>query len=90
MIERDLELRLDAVARALDAAAPAFDATRLRPSRGRRVRRALVAAVALAAVAGVTVAPAAVSTLGRFFDTTEVPELGPVATDVAPPYLDRP
>jgi hypothetical protein len=90
MTERELELRLEAVAAALDAAAPRFDAAGLRPSRTRRARRALVAAMTLTALAGVTVAPAAVSTLARFFDTSQVSELSPIAPDVAPPYLGPP
>ena len=89
MSERPLELRLQVVARTLDAHAPAFDATRL-PAPSRRARRtrmvALVAAVGLLAVAA---APTAVSALRHLFDVEEVPELGPIPHGVAAPFEGR-
>ena len=48
---------------------------------------ALAIAAALAAVAA---APAAVSALRDLFEVESVPELGPVAADVAPAFLGRP
>lgn len=86
MTERELELRLGAVARALDAEAPTFDPATL-PARRRRLRPGLVALVAAAALMGV---PAAISALGDLFEVESVPELGPVAADVAPAFLGRP
>jgi hypothetical protein len=89
MDDRALELRLAAVARALEEEAPTFDPAALRPPRRARSRRALAAAALVAAVAGVAAAPTAVSAVERFLSVTPVPELGPVAPDVAPPFLGR-
>jgi hypothetical protein len=89
MAEHRLELRLQAVARTLDAHAPPFDPGRL-PTAARRARRtrvvALVAAMALLAVAA---APTAVSALRHLFDVEEVPALGPIPDGVAPPFEGR-
>jgi hypothetical protein len=90
MAERALEARLQAVAQALDAEAPAFDPAVLRAAGRRRVRPALVVLAAAAALIGVVAAPAAVSALGRLLSVESVPELGPVAHDVAPSFLGRP
>jgi hypothetical protein len=88
MAERELELRLQAVARALDADAPAFDPARLRDEPRRRRRTAVVALVA-AAVLGVAAAPGAVSGLKSLFGIDEVKELGPVPDGVTPPFEGR-
>jgi hypothetical protein len=85
----ELELRLRAVARELDERAPAFDVDRLRSVPSRRIRRRVVAFACLVALAGVAVAPAAVSALQHLFDVDEVPELGPLAPGVAPPFPGR-
>lgn len=89
MSEQQLELRLRAVARTLDAHAPSLDVGRL-PAGSRRARRmrvvALVAAVGLLAVAA---APTAVSALRHLFDVEEVSELGPIPYGVAPPFEGR-
>jgi hypothetical protein len=89
MSERQLELRLQAVARTLDAHAPALDVRALDSVPRRRIRSRAVALVALAAFLGVVAAPAAVSGLRYLFDVDEVPELGPVPPDVAPPFEGR-
>ena len=89
MSEHPLELRLQEVARTLDAHAPAFDPRTLSaaPRRARRSRViALVAALALLAVAA---APTAVPALRHLFDVEEVPELGPIPQGVAPPFEGR-
>jgi hypothetical protein len=88
MAEPELELRLRAVARALDAQAPAFDPAVLRDVPRRRLRATVVALAAVVAFAGVA-APAAVSELRDLFGVDEVKELGPVAPDVAPPFAGR-
>ena len=88
MSEQQLELRLRTVARALDAHAPAFDPGVLSAA-PRRIRTRVVALTAVVALAGVAVVPAAVSGLRHLFDVDEVPELGPVAPDVAPPFEGR-
>jgi hypothetical protein len=80
MSEHELQLRLRAVARALDADAPAFDPATLRTSTRRRWAVAIAAALAVLALA-----PAAISALGHLFEVERVPELGPVPADVAPP-----
>jgi len=89
MSEQQLELRLRAVARTLDAHAPAFDPGRI-PAPSRRARRmrvvALVAALGLLAVAA---APTAVSALRHLFDVEEVTQLGPIPAGVAPPFEGR-
>ena len=88
--QHELELRLRKVACALDADAPAFDPTALRAAARRRVRQRWVVALAvLAALAAGIAAPTAVSALGGLFDVDEVPELGPVPSDVAPGYGGR-
>jgi hypothetical protein len=87
MTEHQLELRLRAVARALDADAPAFDPALLRGA-PRRLRTAVVALAAVAAL-GVAAAPGAVSALQSLFGVDEVKELGPVPYGVAPPFAGR-
>jgi hypothetical protein len=89
MAERELELRLRAVARELDAQAPAFDLGLLRSGPRRRLRGRVVALACVAALAGVAAAPAAVSALRHLFDVDDVPELGPLAPGVAPPFAGR-
>ncbi len=89
MTEHEFELRLLAAARALDAEAPAFDPSVL-PTRPSRIRFAVVALAIAAALAAVAAAPAAVSALRDLFEVESVPELGPVAADVAPAFLGRP
>jgi hypothetical protein len=89
MAEHDLELRLRAVARELDARAPAFDVGVLRSVPSRRIRGRVVAFACVVALAGVAVAPAAVSALQHLFEVDEVPELGPLAPGVAPPFPGR-
>jgi hypothetical protein len=85
----ELELRLGAVARELDAQAPPFDPAVLRAGHGRRVVRRAV--VALAVLVALALAPAAVSGLrDLLFGVDRVPELGPVPYGVAPPFLGRP
>jgi hypothetical protein len=89
MSEHELELRLHAVADALDADAPAFDPALFRPRARRPAGRWVVAIAALAAAAGMTAAPAAVSALVDLFDVEAVPELGAVPADVAPAFGGR-
>ena len=89
MAERELELRLRGVARALDLQGPAFDLGLLRGAPRRRIRGRAVALLCVVAVAGVTAAPAAVSALRHLFDVDQVPELGPLAPGVAPPFAGR-
>jgi hypothetical protein len=85
--ERELELRLHAVARSLDA--PAFDVARLPATPRWRLRESLVPLLAAVAVLGAVAAPAAVSALGHLFEVDAVPELGPLAPGVAPPFAGR-
>ena len=87
MTDRQLELRLSRVARALDGDTPAVDPALLAKAARRRLRPAVVA-IAAAMLAGVSVAPAAVTALGDLFRVEPVPELGPVA-GVASPQLGR-
>ena len=89
MTEHEFELRLLAAARALDAEAPTFDPSVL-PTRPSPIRFAVVALAIAAALAAVAAAPAAVSALRDLFEVESVPELGPVAADVAPAFLGRP
>jgi hypothetical protein len=87
MTEQQLELRLQAVARALDEHAPSFDAGLLEAAPRRRFRAGIVAvAVVLGVVAA---APAAVSALRSLFEVDEVSELAPVEPGVAPPFEGR-
>ena len=88
MAEHELELRLRAVARALDADAPAFDPSLLRDAPRRRLRSAVVAVVVVAAL-GVAAAPGAVSGLKSLFGVDEVKELGPVPYGVTDPFEGR-
>ena len=90
MSEHELELRLRAVARTLDADAPVFDPRRLRRASRYRLRRTLVALAAMAALAGVATAPVAISALRDLFDVEVVPELQAVVPDAAGPYLGPP
>jgi hypothetical protein len=87
MTDHELELRLLAVARALDAEAPALDSGVL--ARRRRSRRTLVVVAAIAALVGMIVAPAAVSAFDDVFGVESVPELGSVPPDVAAPFGGR-
>jgi hypothetical protein len=89
MTEHELELRLQAAARALDADAPAFDPARLCRAPRRRLRTTAVALVAVAAL-GFAVAPGAISGLRSLFGVDEVTELGPVLHGVAAPFEGRP
>jgi hypothetical protein len=84
MSEHRLDLRLRAVAEALDAEAPPFDASRLRG----RPRATVAALAATVALLGVVAAPAAVSALRDLFVVESVPVLGP-APEVAPPFQGR-
>ena len=88
MTEHELELRLQAAARALDAHAPAFDSARLRRAPRRHLRTTAVAFVAVAAI-GVAAAPGAISGLRGLFGVDEVTELGPVPDGVAAPFEGR-
>jgi hypothetical protein len=90
MAEHELELRLLATARALDAEAPAFDPALLRAASRPRFRPMLVAVAAVAALVGVTAAPGAFSALRDLFTVESVPELGAVPQGVAPSFLGRP
>ncbi len=90
MTERELELRLQAVARTLDTDAPAFDPALLRRASRYRARYTLVALAALTALAGLTAAPAAISALRDLFDVEVVPELQAVVPDAVGPYLGPP
>jgi hypothetical protein len=89
MAEHELELRLRAAARELDVQAPAFDRGRLPSVPRRRIRGRVVALACVVALAGVVAAPSAVSALRHLFDVDEVPELGPLAPGVAPPFAGR-
>jgi hypothetical protein len=89
MSEHPLELRLRAVAHALDADAPAFDAARLPAPTRRRARRWVVAIAVIAALAGTAAAPTAISALSDLFDVESVSELGPVPDGVAAPFGGR-
>lgn len=85
MTDQELELRLGAVARAIDAEAPAFDVSVLRgASPSRFGRRRIVALAAALAIVGAAAAPAAVSGLRSLFAVEKVEELGPLPPDVAP------
>jgi hypothetical protein len=84
MTDHELELRLRAVAHAIDTEAPAFDSSALRGASSRRGRNRIVALAAALAI-GAAAAPVAVSGLRHLFGVDEVKELGPVPADVAPP-----
>ena len=88
MAEHELEARLHAVARALDADAPAFDPAALSAAPRRRPRAIVVALAAALALAGVAVAPTAVSAVRQLFEVEKVVELGP-APDVTAPFQGR-
>ena len=85
MTDHELELRLRAVACAIDAEAPAFDASVLRGASSRRVRTRVVALAAALAIVGAAAAPVAVSGLRSLFGVDKVTELGPPPADVAGP-----
>ena len=87
MSEHSLEARLQMVARALDADAPAFDPAVLRAARRHPRRTVIMLAVAALAVA--TAAPAAISALRDLFDVELVPELTEAPNAVGP-YLGPP
>ncbi len=89
MAEHELELRLRAVARALDADTPAFEVGRLRSLPDRRLRARALALACVAVAAGVVAAPAAVSAIGDLFDVDEVPAIGALDPGVAPSYAGR-
>ena len=89
MSEQQLELRLHAVARTLDAYAPAFDRGRLPAATHRARRTRVIALVAVAGLLAVAAAPTAVSALRHLFDVEEVSELGPIPHGVAPPFEGR-
>lgn len=82
MSDHQLELRLQAAARSLDAVAPSFDPTVLRRAQ-RRIRPRFVL---IAAVLALVAAPAAVSGLSELFGVDEVKELGPQPADVTNPF----
>jgi hypothetical protein len=85
MTDHELELRLRAVACAIDAEAPAFDTSALRSTPSRRRRTTIVALAAALAIVGAAAAPAAVSGLRSLFGIEKVQELGPVPPDVVGP-----
>jgi hypothetical protein len=85
MTDHELELRLRAVACAIDAEAPAFDVSALRGASPRRGRRRIVALAAALAIVGAAAAPAAVSGLKSLFGVEKVEQLGPVPADVVGP-----
>jgi hypothetical protein len=89
MAERELGLRLRAVARELDAHAPAFDLGLLEAGPRRRIRASVAALVCVAVLAGVIASPAAISALQDLFDVDRVQELGPLPPGVAPPFAGR-
>jgi hypothetical protein len=89
MTERELELRLEAVAAGLDARAPVFDPALLANARPRRVRREVVLLACAVALVAVAAAPAAVSALRAAFEVVEVPTLGPLEPGVAPAFDGR-
>jgi hypothetical protein len=85
MTDHELDLRLRAVAGAIDAEAPAFDTSVLPAASPRRFRMRIVALAAALAIVGAAAAPAAVSGLRDLFGISEVKELGPVPPDVVGP-----
>lgn len=85
----EVELRLQAAARALDAEAPTFEPALLRAAGRSRFRPALVAIAAVVALIGVTAASGALSALSDLFTVEAVPELEAVEHGVAPPFLGR-
>lgn len=90
MAERELELRLRAVGRELDARTPAFDVGLLCATPRRRIRRRVAVALAcVLALTSVAASPAALSALRHLFDVDEVQELGPLAPGVAAPFAGR-
>jgi hypothetical protein len=89
MAEDAVELRLRALAAALDERAPAFDVGLLRPSTRPRTSRAVAALACVVALVGVAAGPTTVSALRDLFAVDVVPELGPLGPAVAPPYPGR-
>ena len=89
MAERDVELRLASVARALDAEAPVFDPAVLRAPGNGGARRRIVAFAILIVLGGIISAPSAISALRDLFEVEWVSELGPVG-EVAPAFTGRP
>jgi hypothetical protein len=87
--ELELELRLRAVARDLDARAPGFDYRLLRAAPRPRMRRPVVALVCVVALIGAAASPAGIAALRTLFDVDTVRELGPLAPGVAPPFAGR-
>jgi hypothetical protein len=85
MTDHELELRLRAVAGAIDAEAPSVDVSALRARSPWRGRRRIVALAAALAILGAAAAPAAVSGLRFLFGVEKVEELGPVPADVVGP-----
>jgi hypothetical protein len=85
MTEHELELRLGAAACAIDAEAPAFDASVLSGTSSRHRRRRIVALAAALAIVGAAAAPAAVSGLRSLFGVDKVKKLGPIPADVVGP-----
>lgn len=85
MTDHELELRLRAVACAIDAEAPTFDASSVRSASSRLGRRRIVALAAALAIVGAAAAPAAVSGLRFLFGVEKVQELRPVPPDVVGP-----
>ena len=89
MAEHELELRLRAAARELDARAPSFDVGRLPADAAPTDPRRIVVAWCCVAWPAVAAAPVAVSALRHLFDVDEVPALGPLEPGVAPPFAGR-
>jgi hypothetical protein len=84
MTDHEFELRLRAVACAIDAEAPTFDTSALHGA-SRLGRRRIAALAAALAIVGAAAAPAAVSGLRLLFGVEKVEQLGPVPPDVVGP-----